>query len=401
MAAQNPPKSIKAKNGEEYTRTYFSYNYGSAQNPYFSEALFELQICKGVVKRNKKGALKLNLTVVDKNDLTGMTKVDKGMAAAVEKYKNLFGLFDFTVANAGGFRGCFFYPRVEGTGQLIEGASPIVSLKHNEKSTYKYCEMLKNPDGSLVVDDKGLPAYKEIPIDYKTLEGKELICGVVINPRDIYRSAGMPVPQLFVRSCMIMSMSDKGEVEHTKSDIVRSYLAQNPEMLNTLADQIAKMKVGQADNLFAKPASAPPQGIPSFTSVPGQSTPAAPSFTSPPSFTSTPGVSSPQFTAPPTQQPAYSQAPQFNQTPGQAPQFNQAPGQAPQFNQAPGQAPQFNQAPQFGQQSAPSTPSFSQPSPLPQMPQMPTPQVTPNGTLDLNAFLQQQAAGTGFVVNRM
>lgn len=357
IVAQNPPKDITApKSGEKYTRTYLSYNYGTPQNPYYAEALFELQICKGVVKRNKKGALKLNLTVTDKADLAGMTQIDRGIAMTVDKYKNKFSLFNFNPNSPGDLRGCFFYPRTE-TGELIEGAFPIVSLKHNEKSKYSYCEMLKNSDGSYIVDDKGMPAYKEIPVDYKTLENKELMCGVVINPRDLYRSSGTPLPQIFVRSCMIMSMSDKGEVEHTKSEIVRQFLMQNPEMLNTLADQISKMKVTQSENLFNKPTASVPQSAPSL----------APASQSAPTFTS----------APPTQPaPSLSSAPQISQ-----PVQNYAQGMTPAPNMTPAPAP--------AQISS---------SPLPQMPQVAT---TPQGTIDLNAFLNQQMGNGGLIVQRI
>ena len=92
--------------------------------------------------------------------------------------------------------------------------------------------------------NNGIPECEEEPIDYRDLIDKSIDCGVIINPRDLYRSTGMPLPQFFVRSCMVLNITDSGDVEHSKSEMVRSFLAKNPEALNTLAEQIAKMRAG-------------------------------------------------------------------------------------------------------------------------------------------------------------
>jgi len=44
LKAPNFPKEITSPKGEKYTRTYLSYNIGSAERPVLSEALFELKI---------------------------------------------------------------------------------------------------------------------------------------------------------------------------------------------------------------------------------------------------------------------------------------------------------------------------------------------------------------------
>ena len=372
MSASNPPKAITAKSGEAYTRTYMSYDYGrDAKHPVIAEALFELQICQGVLKRNKKGALKLNLNITDQGDLQGMTQVNRGMAYVVNKHKDLFGLFHFDPERPGDLRGIFFYPRTE-TGKLIEGALPIVSLKHNDKTKYIYPKLVTNPDGTpkilrnpdgtpaLDIEGKEQPEYDLIPLDYEKLEGKKLTCGVVINVRDLYRSNGTPVPQVFVRSCMVLAAAENGEVEHDKSQMVRSYLAQNPALLNTLAEQIDKMKKAQATNLFDKPA--------------GQQSPA------------------------PTPQPAAAlqAAGPVQSAPAQL-QRNPVP--MPQLPQMP--IPQMSAPPQ----PSPAPPQYT-PSNTPQYPPLATPQfvvapqTTPSGTLDLNAFIQQQTT-PGFAVTRM
>lgn len=250
LTAPNPPKAITITNkstgkSETYTRTYLSYNYATPKGTFSSEALFELQICKGKVKRNKKGDIKLNLSISDQTDLAGLGQLSLGFAYVVQKYKAAYGQHKFDpITNPGDLRGAFFLPAVEGTGEIIEGASPIVSLKMNEKTKFKVLKPKINLQTGEPIMYNGSPDYEEEPIDYLSLIDKSIDCSVVFNARDLYRSTGVPLPQMFVRSCMILNISDSGEVEHTKSEMVRDFLMKNPEALNTLAEQIAKLKTG-------------------------------------------------------------------------------------------------------------------------------------------------------------
>ncbi|CAN5700555.1 hypothetical protein BH23THE1_BH23THE1_29930 [soil metagenome] len=243
LQAPNPPKEIASKSGEKYTRTYLSYNYGTIERPYLAEPLFELKICKGRVKKNAKGVTKLNLTITDPDDIKGMDQLSSGFALCVEKHKGKFGLKKFDPESPGDLHGALLYPSNE-EGKEIEGASPIASLKMNEKTKFKLLKPKIDPETKEPIYVDSVPDFEEEVIDYNTLLDKQIDCSVVVSARDMYRSSGMPVPQMFVRSCMVLSMSDNGEVEHTRSEMVRGFLLQNPEILNTLADQIAKMKAG-------------------------------------------------------------------------------------------------------------------------------------------------------------
>lgn len=247
LTAPNKPKEIisPSKNGqpgEKYTRTYMQYNYMTPKGVYAGEALFELQICKGKVKRNKKGVPKLNLTISDKDDLAGLAQLGVGFANVIYKWKGPLGNAKFDPNNPpSDFRGAFFYPVNEETGEPIEGALPIVSLKLNEKSKFRTLKVKCDSNGIPIMNN-GIPDVEEESIDYTDLLDKTIECGVIFNARDLYRSAGSPLPQLFVRSCMVLNITDSGDVEHTKSAMVQDFLRKNPEALNTLAEQIAKMK---------------------------------------------------------------------------------------------------------------------------------------------------------------
>jgi len=392
LAAQKPPQPLKAKDGSAFTGTFFTYNYGDEQRPVWSEPLFELQICKGTVKRNEKGKMKLNLVVTDENDLKGMSNLFRGIATVVNQFKNIYGVFDFNPASPSGLRGIHFYPRDQKTGELVKGGQPIVSLKHNDKSKYSYLEILKNPDGSAAVDQSGQPAYNEIPIDYNTLEGRELQCSVVVCVRDLYHATGMPLPRVYVRSCMVLSASEKGSVDHTKSETVRKYLAANPEMIATLYEQMQKQK--KPASLFDKPGSGTP--TPSLLALTGPASPAqTPSISNTPSLQSTPAL--PQLPAAP---PAFTNqaSPSFAAPPAFAAPPTFAGQASPQVQ------PVFAAPPTFAvSQPTPAPPQFSH---MPTMPSFPgqqagQPQLTPQGTVDMNAFLQQQMASSGLSVTRI
>lgn len=258
IKAPNPPKEITSPSGEKYTRTYMSYDFGQPGRPCQSEALFELKICNAKLKINSKNKPKLNLNLKDESDLNGLGQLSYGFALVVDQYKNKFGLRNFNPSNPGDLRGAFFFPSTQ-EGELIEGADAICSLKLDEKkSKFTVLKPKVDADGQPIMEEYEAPdetgqlvkysvqAYSEEKVDYKVLIDKQFDCSVIICARDLYRSTGMPLPQLFVRSCMILSNpTASGEVEHTKSDMVRKYLQQNPDSaaaMNNLADQLASLK---------------------------------------------------------------------------------------------------------------------------------------------------------------
>lgn len=239
VSAPNPPKQYELKPPKvgKYSRTYLQYNYGTPQQPSISEPLFELAITNGTIRKKVKDGKtewKLNLRISNKQDLAGLEQLDAGMRQVIFKYKGKFNLHSYNPDNDPSFRGSFFSPR-DDNGELIQGADPIMSLKINDQSSFQ-----------AVIDSKG----NTEKVDYHNLEDKTITCSVIFNPRDLYSSGSAPSPQLFVRSCMIMSVSDKGEVDHNKSDIVRKFLQENPSMIDTLIEQIAKLKAGEKTSLL-------------------------------------------------------------------------------------------------------------------------------------------------------
>lgn len=269
FVAQNPPKQINWNNSS-YTRTYFSYDYGRPGCPSYGEALFELKVTTASVKLNEKNKPKLNAVIEDPEDLQGLSQLSTGFAMGVEKYKAKFGLRAFTVANPGEFRGTFFYPAKDG--EVAEDAKPIVSLKLNDDSKFKLLNPKLDENDQPIMDAEGLPEFDIEIVDYKTIMGKRLTCSIVFNARDLYHSSGLPCPQMFVRSCMILKSPKGGDVDHAKSTIVRNYLMQNPEIVNGLADLIAKLKTGEASSDTLLETVIPPTSA-TVASLPATATP--------------------------------------------------------------------------------------------------------------------------------
>lgn len=255
FSAPNAPSKPKAAKNN-YTRLYLMYNYGTQENPSVAQPLFEMSITQGTVKGaipqgGNKLTWKLNLRVKDERDRAGCSQVDIGIRNCLAKWKAKYGLFNFSAENPGDLRTTIFYGRDKETGEIFQGTDPILSLKHDDNSKYTQLKPVLDAAGNPVYDPvTGQPKYAEVPIDYKTLDGKEITCSVVVCARDLYHSQGLPAPQFYVRSCMVLNISDKGSVDHvSKSESVRQYLMQNPDILNTLAEQIEKLKTGQTSLL--------------------------------------------------------------------------------------------------------------------------------------------------------
>lgn len=269
LQAPNPPKEyqLPPPKTEKYTRTYFQYNY----NGRLSDPLFELSKTVANVKKKvkeNKTEWKLNLRLRSQEDIRGCAQLDMGVRQAVFKYKGKYKVNSFTVENPGELRGIFFYSR-DDSGNIIEGTDPQMSFKMDDKTAFKKMNFEFGPDGQVVIDPAtNLPKYTEEIIDYKTLENKSFECGLVFCLRDLYHSNGMPVPQLFVRTCWVLSPpTERGAVDSKQSAVLKDFLqSATSEQLNTLMSMIGQLKSGQAPSLLESlksgSSSAPRGGLP-------------------------------------------------------------------------------------------------------------------------------------------
>lgn len=282
LQAPNPPKEyqLPPPKTEKYTRTYLQYNY----NGRLSDPLFELSKTVANVKKKvkeNKTEWKLNLRLRNQEDIRGCAQLDMGIRQIVFKYKGKYKVNSFTVENPGELRGIFFYSR-DDSGNIIEGTDPQMSFKMDDKTAFKKMNFEFGPDGQVVIDpETNLPKYTEEIIDYKTLENKSFECGLVFCLRDLYHSNGMPVPQLFVRTCWVLSPpTERGAVDSKQSAVLKDFLqSATSEQLNTLMSMIDQLKSGRVPSLFdslksgAGSSSAPQGGLPAPAGVPALPTP--------------------------------------------------------------------------------------------------------------------------------
>lgn len=356
LVPSGPPKQW-TQNGVSFTHTYMSHNYGTPQAPQTSGALIELSITKARIKRkvdqNGKEEWKLIVILTSPTDIRGCDQVDLGLKNAAYKYRVQLATPNFNVENPGPvYRSIYFYPSDSETGILVEGADPMMAMKLNNQSKFE-----------ILIDTEGHTQA----VDYHALEGKELTASIIFSPR-LYRPTGANktiLAQPVVRSCMIVGMSDAGAVDHTKSETVRAFLSQNPDIINTLAGEIEKLKLGQSSSLLqtTSMSNSAPNAQPSNGQV--------------------------VF--------ASDSSPQGNQSlPTIATNAESNPSASPPRPAQPAQLPAVNSMPQPQQ----PTIEFALPS-LGAQPSMPTNQPS-MPTLDLNAYINSgQQAPTGITLQRI
>jgi len=266
---KKPPRAT-----HNFTRSYHKYNWGNS----VGDPLFELSICEGKVqcKQDDKGNLSWKVIARPQmSDLKGLDEIEMANRMCVDTFKMQYKQPTFDVNKPEStWRNLYFWPRDETTGELIEGSLPIMKLGINYLS--RFTKVIGYNIKGVFIDIKNSPIFEKsdsdnklvnicytinginqclkdvdpedinpatVPIDYKTIEGKQLKFSPVINPSNIYHAGTVPYPQTYMRSCMILSISDKGEVHHNTSSIVRDYLLNNSDVVNESAKRMEGLQL--------------------------------------------------------------------------------------------------------------------------------------------------------------
>lgn len=244
LSAPNPPKACKSKEGNHnYTRLYLKYNYGNDTMVKLGSPIFELKKTDARVKKsivdNNKEIWKLNLFVNDEQDLNGCSELDNGILSCMFKYEKPY-LINSTVVPSD-FRAIAFRPHNE-EGDVMEGATPIISLKMDFGTTFVRVRVKFDENGEIIKDARtGLPKIFEEPINYHDLDGMAFEAAVTICVRDLYQGkrGTTPSPSLYVRTCWILSNpSPTGYVKIEQSTVINDMLLNtSPEDLRAFADE--------------------------------------------------------------------------------------------------------------------------------------------------------------------
>jgi len=255
VAALQPPAQVqlKAPKTGSYSRCYITYPTGE-------EFLFELSgkiTCYLDQKTAEDGTLSYQLKMDLSNpiDQKGFSEIYKGLSAVVHKYKGAFGQPMFNPANPHGvLKNPMFSPMDKNTGELIQGAKPIVWAKIDAKSNFTKVVPKRDRNGNLTRD------YDLLPVDYKNLAGKQVKASVILHLSDIYKGSTIS-PQVKIRSCAILEVTNSGYVDHRQSSVLSSLMNDDldPEYLETLAKDMDKLKTVE---------SILPPGLPTVTQLP-------------------------------------------------------------------------------------------------------------------------------------
>jgi hypothetical protein len=234
------------------TRAWYSYRFPDGR---VGDAMFELKICKGSIGKTvdeKTGNVtwKLNLRNLDPEDIEGCARIDQGRYRNLFKHKLAMKMLNFNPDHPGDIRTISFIPRNDDGSAAGE---PMISLKIDDKSHF-----------SAILGIEGDEA-NEVPIDFKSLIGEDLQCSVIFQLWCDYKgsNASTSSPQIYVRSCAILSSTSRGHVNHTKSEQLKNFLASaTPDQLAGLEAQIAELKKRQAEQPKTLLTPAPPSPAP-------------------------------------------------------------------------------------------------------------------------------------------
>lgn len=264
LLALNGVQEHACPKGDKCSKTPFSYGYETGANDEIisDTPLFKLQIAQGRVIRNRhsKDKLKLILTLKDQNDIKGLSQLSKGFALVIEKHKSRLGMPRFKADTPGDLRGAYFYQYDPCICEPIEGALPYMDLKIDYRSIFQ------------------VPFLSGDKIKYKKIKAEDLLdknitCSVIINPSHLTRYGGMPLPQIFVKSCIVLDIKQI-EVEHTLDESISTYLKyhrERIEILNSILD-----KEEEEECLPVTPPNSVPQMAPQLTSIPSFTSPSLP-----------------------------------------------------------------------------------------------------------------------------
>lgn len=231
-----PPRTcINRQAGITYYRQYIKYNYGTVDYPVLDTPLHELNICRGMIRMKKTNTgiqWKLNLTILDKQDLEGLKRISAGIKRVIKSTWNeshgiVPELVDRTVQDV------YFYPSDPNTKQRIVGADPMLSLRISDSSAFKALDKDMN----------------DVPVDYTTLLNKRIECSVIFEINNICKATVFG-PQLYVKSCYVLSPDTGSTVNHSASDYLQQYIAKNPEAIGSIIEKLEELKRAQQENLL-------------------------------------------------------------------------------------------------------------------------------------------------------
>lgn len=202
LVAPKQPKKIVHDNAR-YAELFFSYNYGSSEEPYYDLPLFEFNITEGKIFKRKrlvgndkyKDIWYLRLELINQLDLNGLKQLNNAISCNVKKLK--INEKHTTIDS------CFkeITDDDEKTGEMI--FCPSILLKLNQSSQFTQLVPKVNYCGQIKINKKtNQPIYHEKVVDFCQLENKIITCSVIFWLKSSVINSCSINPQKMVRSCM-------------------------------------------------------------------------------------------------------------------------------------------------------------------------------------------------------
>lgn len=143
----------------------------------------------------------------------------------------------------------FLYYQLDSQGDPLPGTMPTQYLKIRE---FKSIFNVPNPKPTNAND-------KTIKVDHKSLRDKLLDAVVCFQVDNIFRGSSCS-PQIFVRTCTILNITDDGSVDMTDDDDINEYLAEHGSEINDMVQKLNELNKQQLVSTIDNSAGQVPLG---------------------------------------------------------------------------------------------------------------------------------------------
>lgn len=243
------PQTDKNAPPQHYHQIPLMYNYGTGEarvlNDFLIEAC-EMETSLGIQsKAGQSGRMehsimiKLNINNEDHEKwISTCDQIHGGCAHLLFQFKGIVKMPHYTTANPeSGLKSLVYRPRDEMTGEVIPGRAPSMFLKLFSRGSGALTEqtLFTGVDGK--------------PINWELLKGVEMKFIPLFHFKRIYIGGGKASIQMELLSAVVTSIRARGTTTR-QTDTIQRLQSIRPELIDTVAAQIAKLTADRQDQLL-------------------------------------------------------------------------------------------------------------------------------------------------------
>lgn len=269
---KNVPKSNPP---QTYHEVPLQYNYGDTENPKVSEFLFEFPEVYsngGIIEKpaqNGKIESSVMISLPQDNPETKLLierleEIWTGCCAILNNFRGQIGLsrVNFKSADAAlaAFKQPVYFPVDKVTNERIQGRNPSMFLKCfrrgfgplQEKTNFVKPMKKTDAKGHPVFDENGEEEVDYESMDWELLKGVEMKFIPLVHIKKIYVGGGKASIQMEMVSAIVTYLSGRGTMIKNSATI-KNLIKANPNLPNTLEEQIAKLTANRNGTTIEKP----------------------------------------------------------------------------------------------------------------------------------------------------